>query len=63
MRGLKKRVPGPAYSTYKGRVHGVPVRPGPAFPDRNAIIDGACGGHAAVDEPDMLRGGGREGRP
>ena len=51
----KKRVLGPAFSSYHGKVH-IPdnaTRPS-IFPNKKIYINSVCAGHVVVDESDMF---------
>ena len=51
----KKRILGPAFSSYAGRVHipNITVKPA-IFPNHKIYINTVCGGHVIVDESDMF---------
>lgn len=51
----KKRILGPAFSSYHGKVHipNITTKPG-IFVDKKIYINSVCAGHVVVDESDMF---------
>jgi len=51
----RKRVLGPAFSSYHGKVHisNITIKP-KVFANRKIYINSVCAGHVVVDESDMF---------
>lgn len=51
----KRKVLGPAFSTYHGRVHipNITTKPD-VFVNKKIYINSVCAGHIVVDESDMM---------
>ena len=60
----KRRILGPAFSSYAGRVHipNMPAKP-ECFSGRGIYINTVCAGHVIVDESDMFASDGHADRP
>ncbi len=51
----KKRILGPAFSSYRGKVHipNITIKP-KVFANKKIYINSVCAGHVVVDESDMF---------